>query len=130
MPWEHYVVDSLNNMALDMPVTYKNNHSATYGVFYKYQVIDNNGSGPVLETYPPTTSAKNANAYSALIEPQAVYNTSPVFVNDFYYPPTNDTTKVFQIKKCPLERKFRLVSKSAARSSYFCRPVWADRWIS
>ena len=98
MPWEHYVVDSLNNMALDMPVTYKNNHSATYGVFYKYQVIDNNGSGPVLETYPPTTSAKNANAYSALIEPQAVYNTSPVFVNDFYYPPTNDTTKVFQIK--------------------------------
>lgn len=98
MPWEHYVVDSLSNMALDMPVTYKNNHSATYGVFYKYQVIDNNGSGPVLETYPSTTSAKNAPAYSALIEPQAVYNVSPTFINDFYYPPSNDTTKVFQIK--------------------------------
>lgn len=98
MPWEHYVVDSLSNMATEMPVTYRNNHSSTYGVFYKYQVVDSNGYGPVLETYPSTTSAKNANAYSALIEPQAVYNISPTFVNDFYYPPSNDTTKVFQIK--------------------------------
>lgn len=98
MPWEHYVTDSLNFMASAMEVTYKNNHSVQYGVFYKYQVVDNNGVGPILETYPSTTSAKNANAYSALIEPQAVYDVNPVFVNDFYFPPTNDQTKVFQIK--------------------------------
>lgn len=98
MPWQHYKTDSLNFMAKNMEVTYRNNHSSQYGVFYKYDVVDNNGAGPVLETYPSTTSAKNANAYSALVEPQAVYDINPVFINDFYFAPTNDQTKVFQIK--------------------------------
>lgn len=58
MPWTHYVTDSLNFMAPAMDVTYKNNHNTTYAVFYKYRVIDNNGAGPILETYPSTTSSK------------------------------------------------------------------------
>jgi len=98
MPWEHYKTDSLNFMTKNMEVTYKNNHSVQYGVFYKYDVVDNNGAGPVLETYPSTTSAKNAGAYSTLVEPQAVYDVNPTFINDFYFAPTNDQTKVFQIK--------------------------------
>lgn len=98
MPWSHYVTDSINFMAQAMNVTYKNNHSVTYPVFYKYQVIDNNGAGPILETYPPTTSSKNVLPYSTRTEPHGVYNVSPTFVNDFYFPPDGSQTKVFQIK--------------------------------
>lgn len=98
MPWTHYITDSLNFMAQAMDVTYKNNHSATYPVFYKYEVIDNNGAGPSIEIYPSTTSSKNVAPYGMLVEPQAVYNVTPIFVNDFYFPPDASQTKVFQIK--------------------------------
>lgn len=98
MPWSHYVTDSINFMAPAMDVIYKNNHNTTYAVFYKYQVIEDNGAGAVIETYPPTTSSKNVLPYSTLTEPQGVYDVSPVFVNDFYFPPDTAKTKVFQIK--------------------------------
>ncbi len=96
MPWSHYMIDTIGNMANSMDVEYKNNHSANYAVFYKYKVIENNGAGLVIETYPTTTSSKNVPAYSSLLEPQAVYNLP---LNNFYFP-TDDTakTKVFQIK--------------------------------
>lgn len=95
MPWSHYKVDSISNMATSMNVTYKNNHSDSLLVFYKYQVTDNNGAGPTIETYPLTTSSKNVLAYSSLTEPQAVYNLP---VNNFYFPPDTFKTKVFEIK--------------------------------
>jgi hypothetical protein len=98
MPWSHYKTDSINFMAKAMDVIYKNNHSVTYPVFYKYQVIDNNGAGPIIETYPSTTSSKNVAPYDTLKEPQGVYDISPVFVNDFYFPTDGNQTKVFQIK--------------------------------
>jgi len=44
MPWSHYLTDTLGLMDTAMSVTYKNNHSNTYAVFYEYQVIDNNGT--------------------------------------------------------------------------------------
>ncbi|MCC7332412.1 MAG: T9SS type A sorting domain-containing protein [Flavobacteriales bacterium] len=96
MPWSHYMVDSIANMRQTIDVEYRNNHNANYAVFYKYQVIENNGAGPVIETYPSTTSSKNVTAFSSLIEPQAVYQLP---LNNFYFP-TDDTatTKVFQIK--------------------------------
>lgn len=96
MPYTHYKIDSIGNMATAIDVEYKNNHNSNYAVFYKYQVIENNGSGAVIETYPTTTSSKNVAGYSSLIEPQAV-NDLPL--NNFYFP-VDDTakTKVFQIK--------------------------------
>lgn len=96
MPWTHYMVDSLSNMKPAIDVEYRNNHNSNYAVFYKYQVIEDNGTGAVIETYPSTTSSKNVNGHSSLIEPQAVYDLP---LNDFYFP-TDDTasTKVFQIK--------------------------------
>jgi hypothetical protein len=95
MPWSHYLSDTIGLMDTAMQVTYKNNHSSTYAVFYEYQVIDNNGAGPVIESYPTTTSSKNVAAYSSLTEPQAVYNTP---INDFSFPSEVAQTKVFQIK--------------------------------
>ena len=96
MPYTHYKVDSIGNMATAIDVEYKNNHNSNYAVFYKYQVLENNGYGAVIETYPTTTSSKNVAGYSSLIEPQAV-NDLPL--NNFYFP-VDDTakTKVYQIK--------------------------------
>jgi hypothetical protein len=96
MPWSHYIVDSLTNMRTAIDVEYRNNHNSNYAVFYKYQVIEDNGAGAVIETYPSTTSSKNVNGHSSLIEPQAVYDLP---LNNFYFP-TDDTasTKIFQIK--------------------------------
>jgi hypothetical protein len=98
MPWSHYITDSIDFMAKNMEVVYKNNHNTQYSVFYKYQVVDDNGAGATIETYPSTTSAKNALPYSTLVEPHAVYDISPTFINDFYFPPSSGQTKVFQIK--------------------------------
>lgn len=96
MPWSHYLTDSINFMATNMEVEYRNNHSDSFAVFYKYKIYDNNGAGPLLETYPSSASSKFAAAYSSLVEPQAVYNTP---INDFYFPPdAGVATKVFQIK--------------------------------
>jgi len=96
MPWQHYLVDTLNYMSSSIDVEYRNNYNTPFAVFYKYQVIDNNGAGPIIETYPSTTSSKNVNAHSSLIEPQAVYNMP---ANDFYFPVESSAqTKVFQIK--------------------------------
>ncbi len=95
MPWAHYLTDTIGSMNTAMDVTYRNNHSSAYAVFYKYEVIDNNGAGPLLELYPTIASSKNAAAYSSLIELQAVYNTP---INDFSFPSEASSTKVFQIK--------------------------------
>ena len=98
MPWSHYLTDTIGLMATAMDVTYRNNHSSTYAVFYEYQVIDNNGAGPTVETFPTVPASKNVSAYSNFTEPQAVYNVSPSFINDFTFPSDNSQTKVFQIK--------------------------------
>jgi len=95
LPWSHYLTDTIGLMDTAMNVTYRNNHTSTYAVFYKYDVIDNNGSGPSVEIYPSSASSKNVTAYSNLTEPQAVYNTP---INDFSYPADGSQTKVFQIK--------------------------------
>ena len=95
MPWSHYKVDSINQMAATVDVTYKNNTNANQFTFLAYDVIDNNGAGPVIGTYTP--GAKIINAYSSLVEPIAVYNTI-VPLNNFYFPPDTFKTKVFQIK--------------------------------
>ncbi|PJA07391.1 MAG: hypothetical protein COX70_06885 [Flavobacteriales bacterium CG_4_10_14_0_2_um_filter_32_8] len=98
MPWSHYLTDTIGLMATAMDVTYRNNHSSTYAVFYEYQVIDANGAGPIVETYPILPASKNVSAYSNFTEPQAVYNVSPSFINDFTFPSDASQTKVFQIK--------------------------------
>ncbi|MBW6483818.1 MAG: T9SS type A sorting domain-containing protein [Vicingaceae bacterium] len=98
MPWDHYKTDTIGLMAEVMPVSYKNNFNFTYDVFYKYEVSDNNGAGPVVEVYPTGVASKNAFAYSTLTEPQAVYQITPSFLNDFTFPTDNSTNKVFQIK--------------------------------
>ncbi len=98
MPWSHYLTDTIGLMATAMDVTYKNNHSSLYTVFYEYQVIDNNGVGPIVEQFPLSLSSKPVPAYSILTEPHGVYNTSPPSVNDFTFPSDASQTKVFQIK--------------------------------
>ncbi|MCO6500801.1 MAG: T9SS type A sorting domain-containing protein [Vicingus serpentipes] len=98
MPWQHYLTDTIGHMNDVMNVTYKNNHNADYAIFYKYQVITNNGTGNIIETYPTSTSSKPAFAFSSFTEPQAVYKVSP-FLNDFTFPSYfSAQTKVFQIK--------------------------------
>ncbi|PKP46297.1 MAG: hypothetical protein CVT95_07215 [Bacteroidetes bacterium HGW-Bacteroidetes-12] len=98
MPWDHYKTDTIGLMREVMPVSYKNNFNITYDVFYKYEVSDNNGAGPVVEVYPTGVASKNAFAYSTLTEPQAVYQITPSFLNDFTFPTDNAVNKVFQIK--------------------------------
>lgn len=98
MPWEHYLTDTIGLMDSIMTVTYKNNHSTDYAVFYKYDIIEDNGAGATIETYPSIISQKTAFAHSSLVEEQAVYQVSP-FLNDFTFPSDfNTRTKVFQIK--------------------------------
>lgn len=95
MPWWHYKTDTINFMAQEMLVDYKNNKDTTFAVFYKYQVRDENNN--VIETYPTTVSSKVVGNYGILSEPHAVYNMP---ANDFYFPTnvtTNNTTS-FQIK--------------------------------
>lgn len=95
MPYTHYKLDSVGNMATSIAVEYKNNHSVDYDVFYKYEVIDDGGAGSSIETYPIGSSTKPAPSYSSLIEPQAVYD---IINNNFYFPIDTAKTKVFQIK--------------------------------
>lgn len=98
MPWDHYLTDTIGLMAETMPVAYKNNFNTPYDVYYKYEVSDNNGAGPVVEVYPTGTASKTVTAYTTLIEPQAVYQITPSFLNDFSFPSDNSANKVFQIK--------------------------------
>jgi len=96
LPWEHYLTDTIGLMDSVMNVTYKNNHSSSYGIFYKYQVVEDNGLGATIETYPAINSSKVLAAYSSISEPQAVYKNP---LNDFTFPSDfNARTKVFQIK--------------------------------
>lgn len=96
MPWEHYLTDSSSYMAETMSVTYKNNHTSNYEVAYKYEIVSDNGNGSSIELYPSTNSSKNVDAFSSLVEPQAVFQTG---INDFYFPVDHSTrTKVFEIK--------------------------------
>jgi Secretion system C-terminal sorting domain len=97
MPWDHYKTDTLGMMAKEMNVPYINNHTAIHPVFYKYEVRDNNGAGPMIELYPSTADFKNVNPGSVFTEPQAVYSVIP-FINDFSFPTDNSTNKVFEIK--------------------------------
>jgi len=97
MPWDHYMVDSTLNMAKNMPVQYRNNSNTLGTVKYFYKVIDNNGAGSVIDYYLP--GEKDVNPYTILTEPQAVFDTTPVFIHDFYFPPDlSKQTAVFQIK--------------------------------
>lgn len=98
LPWDHYKTDTIGLMVETMPVDYKNNFNITYDVFYKYEVSDNNGAGPVIEVYPAGIASKNAFPYSILNEPQAVYQITPFFLNDFTFPTDDSVNKVFQIK--------------------------------
>lgn len=98
LPWDHYKTDTIGLMRETMPVEYKNNFNITYDVFYKYEVAENNGAGPIIEVYPSGIASKNAFPFSILTEPQAVYQVTPNFLNDFTFPTDNSTNKVFQIK--------------------------------
>lgn len=93
MPWSHYKVDSIGNMADTMHVKYKNNGTTTEAVFYKYQVSNENDVQ--VELYPSTLSSKNVGPKSTLDEPHAV-NSMPA--NDFYFPTNNSTVSFFKIK--------------------------------
>ncbi|MDG1477253.1 MAG: hypothetical protein P8Q14_08910, partial [Vicingaceae bacterium] len=96
MPWQHYSTNPIGNMAATMPVTYRNNDTINYQVRYKYEVIEDNGTGASIELYPTGPANKNVASYSSLIEPQAVYNTAN---NTFSFPLDNTVkNKVFQIK--------------------------------
>ena len=96
MPWQHYSTNPIGNMAATMPVTYRNNDTISYQVRYKYEVIEDNGTGASIELYPTGPANKNVASYSSLIEPQAVYNTAN---NTFSFPLDNTVkNKVFQIK--------------------------------
>ncbi|TXB66746.1 T9SS type A sorting domain-containing protein [Vicingus serpentipes] len=96
MPWQHYIIDTIGFMASAIDVAYRNNTSSPFGVFYRYNVISDNGSGSLIEDYPPPGSNKNVFPYSTLIEPQAVYDLG---TNDFSFPfDAAATSKVFQVK--------------------------------
>ena len=41
IPWSHYLTDTIGLMDTAMHVTYTNNHSVQYAVFFKYEIIDN-----------------------------------------------------------------------------------------
>jgi len=96
MPWQHYLTDTIGNMAIAIDVTYRNNSKDTFQVRYKYEVIEDNGNGASIETYPLGPANKEVLPYSNLIEPQAVYNTT---FNTFSFPSDNAVqNKVFQIR--------------------------------
>lgn len=95
MPYTHYIIDSIANMATAINVEYINNSDTTRAVVYKYEVIDDNGSGSSLTTYPLTASSKNVKAYSDTILSHAVYDLP---INNFYFPVDTTLTKVYQIK--------------------------------
>ena len=96
MPYTHYKVDSISNMAASISVEYRNNHSVNSDIFYKYKVIDDGGSGISIEEYPSGTSNQNVGPYAIKEIDQAVYD---ITNNNFYFP-VDDTakTKVYQIK--------------------------------
>lgn len=95
MPYTHYKIDSTANMATAINVGYTNNHNVNRPLFYKYEVIDNSGSGPSLTIYPSTPSSGTVFAHSDTTLSHAVYN-SPI--NTFYFPVDTTLTKVYQIK--------------------------------
>jgi hypothetical protein len=98
MPWSHYLTDTIGLMAIAMDITYRNNHNDSIQVYYKYQVIDNNGAGPLIHTYPSSSASQYVHAFSDSTIPQYVYDGAPNFLNDFTFPSEIAQTKVFQIK--------------------------------
>lgn len=96
MPWQHYLTDTIGHLDTAMSVTYRNNDTTNYQVEFKYEVIDNNGNGPVLELYPTGTASQNVSPYNSLVWPLYIYK-SPI--NDFTFPSDfSAQNKVFQIK--------------------------------
>jgi hypothetical protein len=108
MPWKHYLAalpDTADVMAESMGVTYRNNHDSLYNIEYKYEVLDDNGNGAILEIYPLGADNKADSAFSFLTEPQAVYDQ---IENNFSFPvDLVAESKVFQIKNY-----FQLVAAS------------------
>lgn len=98
MPWSHYKTDTISFMAEKIDATYKNNDNTNHAVFYEYQVWDDNGAGPVIETYPPGTSNFNVPAQSIFPNPSLFVYDNTTSQNFFYFPPDTSKTKVFQIK--------------------------------
>ncbi|MBI2281045.1 MAG: T9SS type A sorting domain-containing protein [Bacteroidetes bacterium] len=96
MPYTHYKLDSIGNMATSIAVEYKNNSDTLRNVYYKYEVFDDGGAGASIEEYPTGTSTQDVDPYSSKLISHAVYNLP---LNDFYFP-VDDTakTKVYQIK--------------------------------
>lgn len=95
MPYTHYILDSVGNMATAIDVEYRNNSDTLRAVYYKYKVIDDGGAGSSIVEYPFGSSFKTVNPDSSRIEPQAVYD---ITNNSFYFPVDTAKTKVFQIK--------------------------------
>ena len=97
MPWQHYLTDSLGNMNNALDVTYRNNDTTNFQVRFQYQVIEDNGAGATIETYPPLgTSSQNVDAHDFLTWPLYIYQTP---INDFSFPSDfSAQNKVFQIK--------------------------------
>lgn len=96
MPWQHYLTAPIGQMASAMNVTYRNNDTTDYQVEFKYEVIEDNGTGASILLYPASTSTQNAGAHNYLNWPLYVYN--PPF-NNFTFPSDfSAQNKVFQIK--------------------------------
>jgi len=98
MPWDHYQIDSSENMIKDINVSFRNNNNNIQDVLYQYEVIDNNGAGPTIESYPDAILNRNVFPGAILPIDIEVFNISPVLINDFYFPLDNEINKVFEIK--------------------------------
>ena len=95
MPYTHYILDPIGNMATAIDVEYKNNSDTLRNVYYKYEVFDDGGAGVSIEEYPGGTSNKPVGPHASIEEPQAVYDN---INNFFYFPVDTAKTKVYQIK--------------------------------
>lgn len=96
MPYTHYKIDSLSNMATAIDVEYRNNSDSIRYPYYYYEVFEDYGAGASIHKYPFSPSTKPVPAYSSITESQAVYNLP---VDSFYFP-VDDTakTKIYQIR--------------------------------
>lgn len=93
MPWTHYCVDTINEMAVQYPLTIRNNDILQHLVCYT-TTVDSLGS--VLYTYPQSISScyiidtlSDTTVYSQLV------NGNP---NNFYFRPNNYDWAQFNIK--------------------------------
>jgi hypothetical protein len=94
MPWNHYLTDTSGFMKFALDITHINNFNTPKPIQFHIETINNNGAGPIEDSFPLGISSYTVPANSQGTIPIEI-DQSP---HNFYFPVEIAESKVFQVK--------------------------------